>query len=784
MKKFYFVFLFSVLFNFLNAEKLPEKYIKQVASNFYSLTVRNTTLTDVTPNSLRDVLRVYVPHDGIGYVVTTCDDDMMPIVAYSADGIFPSKELPDGVKQWFEDIKQIAKYTKENKTFSKSTDEWNRLYFCTQRKDETDSINGIVGPLLTTKWNQEPLYNALCPMSSNDSTRCPAGCAAVAMGQIMKYWNYPATGRGFCSYELDSLRTLSVNLDSSHYDWINMPDSLTFYSTDTQINAIAKLLSDIGISLSMKYADGSSGAIGQSFNQISMPCMENAFRSNFKYSHSLRALNYETVEINNGQNRWESIMKEEILSGRPLVYTGTDLWASGGHAFVVDGLDSTSYSEPIFHANFGWGGQYDGYFCSNYFNPWYYDFLYYRTIIVGIEPAQTLTDTVIVEAYSSDSSMGFVTGAGTYSAYNDTVYLMANAREGYKFVKWSDECCYNPRIFIPNEDCEYTAIFSPINDIYNELSYALNYSFASLQTNNMNYQWGVRYPAASLPRGVSLDKINVKTVKDGNYRIAIYQGGNDGPDELIYSQDTYIRSDYFSSLQTYFNCLELNRPVEIDTSKSLWITLMADSANACCTFYCGNMDGMWVRGEDGWYSLNDSSEYYTWSIGAVFSGHPLRTVTAKVDIPIAGNINGVINTFQRSYHIGDTCTLMVTCFGTDSTTGLPYVFQSWSNGSTDNPYRFAVDSNISLIAHIGLGSDEPESIDMTDDTSIMVYAREKTIVVDCGEMTAQVTVFDNLGRTLFQKAATSATIDVPTTGVYHVRIVNAKCQHTYKVLCR
>jgi len=80
-----------------------------------------------------------------------------------------------------------------------------------------------VDALLTTKWGQSvsnkggdcPAYNYYVTQTQkkcgcSSTQRCPVGCTAVAMGQIMKYWNYP----------------VYLPNNSYQYDWCNMPDSL------------------------------------------------------------------------------------------------------------------------------------------------------------------------------------------------------------------------------------------------------------------------------------------------------------------------------------------------------------------------------------------------------------------------------------------------------------------------------------------------------------------------------------------------------------------------------
>jgi hypothetical protein len=84
-----------------------------------------------------------------------------------------------------------------------------------------------VQPLLKTNWNQTSSndgycdsYNYHAPNSNGNCTcypdggvKCPAGCVAVAMAQIMKYWNYPV-------YLSNKIK---------QYDWCNMSDKLYYW---------------------------------------------------------------------------------------------------------------------------------------------------------------------------------------------------------------------------------------------------------------------------------------------------------------------------------------------------------------------------------------------------------------------------------------------------------------------------------------------------------------------------------------------------------------------------
>lgn len=62
---------------------------------------------------------------------------------------------------------------------------------------------------------------------------------------------------------------------------------------------------------------------------------------------------------------------------------------------------------------------------------------------------------------SNDTTMGTVTGGGTYAA-NATATLTATANDGYTFVKWQDGNTTNPRTITVTKDETYTATFEAI----------------------------------------------------------------------------------------------------------------------------------------------------------------------------------------------------------------------------------------------------------------------------------------------------------------------------------
>lgn len=110
----------------------------------------------------------------------------------------------------------------------------------------------------------------------------------------MKYWNWPDVGVGQHSYNSAYAGTLSADFSTTHYDWANMPNSLTSSSTPAQVNAVATLMYQCGVAVDMDYntlLNNGSGAYALMYNHgLNHHCAENALRNNFKYTPSLVSL--------------------------------------------------------------------------------------------------------------------------------------------------------------------------------------------------------------------------------------------------------------------------------------------------------------------------------------------------------------------------------------------------------------------------------------------------------------------------------------------------------------
>lgn len=354
MKKTLLTILFLIFSIIIFAKPVNEEKAKEVAFNFLRKNTNSTLLNqakflnltyriNATVNNNINVQTIlYVFNiDNTGFIIISGDDIVFPVLGYSDESIFVSENLHSNIKKWLENYKNEILFAIENKI--KATDEiskaWSLVDINKKQTNNSTFTTNAVYPLIQTEWNQAPYYNALSPGGS------VTGCVATAMAQIMKFWNYPATGNGFHSYNHAQYGTLSANFGNTTYQWNLMPNIVS-----SPNNVVATLMYHCGVSVDMNYSPQSSNAAGAI--KVS-PALNNYFG----YQNTSVSERADFTDLN-----WINLLKTELDQGRPMYYEG--IGGGSGHAFVCDG-----YNNDFFHFNWGWGGQQDGYFQINSLNP-------------------------------------------------------------------------------------------------------------------------------------------------------------------------------------------------------------------------------------------------------------------------------------------------------------------------------------------------------------------------------------------------------------------------------
>ncbi len=340
-----------------------------------------------------------------GFVIVAADNRVEPILGYSYDNNFEVANMPDHVRSWLGGYeRQIEAVVKRNiAPEAETSTKWSRLR--AGQPMNTRSNDTVVGPLLTTTWDQGQYYNAMCPEDANGPDgHVLTGCIATAMAQIINYWGYPLHGRGTHGYN-SQYGTLEVNYDSADYDYASMPDILTASSTPQEVDAVAQLMYHCGVAVNMGYWASESS----SYDIEARAALINYFR----FSPNL---NYVTKSYFTN-HAWHTLLRNNLAANRPIMYSGQ---GSGGHSFVCDGYMDGN----LFHFNFGWGGYCDGWYQTSAVNPDGHDFNSAQTALVGIVPDSTgniiLGQTAGTSSFTVDGLLEFyhLLGHNTYTNTN------------------------------------------------------------------------------------------------------------------------------------------------------------------------------------------------------------------------------------------------------------------------------------------------------------------------------------------------------------------------------
>ena len=312
--------------NKVNRAKL--KAVSQSSLNKAKVRVKAKAAS--TTGSSKQVFYVINDEDHNRFVIVSADERLYKILGYSDNGCFDGETAPDGL------LEMMEGYEEQYANVYSFIDE-------IKQKSKMRSIVEPIEPLIQTRWGQIAPFDLQCPIDKRetDGRRCPVGCVATAMAQVMNYYKYPSQGTGSMSYTTETLRIpQSFDFSATTFNWSLMLDAYNDNASTEQKVEIAKLMHACGISVCMDYGQqkGFSGAA-----PVNIPyAMINYFgyNPNIVYRHR----DYYSSE------EWNNFILEELKNGRPLLYGGFNSELKGGHRFILDGCDD----KGLYHFNFGW----------------------------------------------------------------------------------------------------------------------------------------------------------------------------------------------------------------------------------------------------------------------------------------------------------------------------------------------------------------------------------------------------------------------------------------------
>lgn len=316
---------------------------------------------DASLQAIRDadgtILAYAIELEPRGFVVTSADTDIAPIVAYSFRSAFPDHV---DIRHPFHclltaDMRSRIAASDESdpSTRAQNNAQWS-LYSESQapmaegqtfqqwpRQDSTST-----GGWLETTWEQDAPYNGFCPLDPVDGIRTYVGCVATAMAQVLHYHRQgQAVFRAADFYT--TVTGIDIDSDSARYDFpslIELNERLALvqlkYATQTGLDEadIAALNFACGVASRMDYSSEGSGAFAYD--------MRNGLIETFGF-HSADLADDLSREI-------VYALRENLANGLPAILGIHTPDGMAGHAIVCDGYNT----DGEYHLNFGWGRPY------------------------------------------------------------------------------------------------------------------------------------------------------------------------------------------------------------------------------------------------------------------------------------------------------------------------------------------------------------------------------------------------------------------------------------------
>lgn len=370
----------------VSAQTVSPEQAAQRARNFFQTktvsgrkySAQPLTLSHTATASSSSPLYYVFNRQGGGWAIIGGDEICRQVIAFSDHGTFDYDNMSDNTKAWL-------------RMYEEQIDSAINQRLVTGSKPlvtvTSTALGDDIDPLTNTEWDQDSPFNDLAPQIN--STKCPIGCTALTMAQIMKYHQWPVSGVGSHSYyDAGSQQTLSAKFADREYDWSLIVSAFYDYTNMVDPNrvarrsALAQLLYDAAVSVDTQFgADGSSS---------NLTLVRQALGKYFQYNTSTMK---QYIASNFAANDWRNMLYSELSAKRPVIYAAVDSTV-GGHAFICDGY---KFQDNTHYFSFKWGWKLldkssasytrpDGWFTLDALTPVTFKFSSQQHALIGIQP--------------------------------------------------------------------------------------------------------------------------------------------------------------------------------------------------------------------------------------------------------------------------------------------------------------------------------------------------------------------------------------------------------------
>lgn len=274
---------------------------------------------------------------GQGYVIASGDDCLPAILGYTESGDFDEATCAPALLDWLDGYQQLIEQAQASGLNAPRK---------AAARAASNSSWADIPTLVKTHWHQSSPYNDQCPLITSSGNRSITGCVATAASQVVFY--HKAELPDSIKYDTPTYSYGDAPVTTSFkagtpLKWDLMQLSYSGSEPSDYRSAVATFVASLGAQTWLTYGSSTSGQISKLV---------------YTFSHQYNLTGTCIYKSGYSQSDWEKLIYSDLADGKPIVYSGVHP-SNGGHAVVLDGYQA---STGLFHFNFGWGGQGDGWY--------------------------------------------------------------------------------------------------------------------------------------------------------------------------------------------------------------------------------------------------------------------------------------------------------------------------------------------------------------------------------------------------------------------------------------
>jgi hypothetical protein len=299
--------------------------------------------------------------DPRGYIITSCEDRITPIIAYSYSNECCTEDGTQGplldlvridlayrmdhleeVPAWYagENTRKWAEMTGAAALDAPMPEQW------------PPAGSTPTEGWLEENWTQSAPFNMYCPLDLVAGQRSVAGCPAVAMGAILNFHEETNTTR------FDDGDDYYHNYHE--YYWIDDDHEAHDFPSWPELNVLLDTLEAHYAEGSITVADKAAivYASGAACRQVYTASVSGTFGVGQAYDAYLRFGFEDCHLLDDAADSLLERLSQNMMDGMPAHLAIIDSVPQYGHNVVLDGYNT----DEFFHINFGWGGASNGWY--------------------------------------------------------------------------------------------------------------------------------------------------------------------------------------------------------------------------------------------------------------------------------------------------------------------------------------------------------------------------------------------------------------------------------------